>query len=487
MRHQVPARRWAAPPLAAPACAALLLGGSAVAAPRAAGAQGFGLNEIGSCAVGRGFAVTSTPCDDASVLYWNPGAAATQARGLAVHVGASAIQVRGRFTADYTGRTDDADVPVELPPFVGVNWKGRGRVALGLAAYVPYGLTSRWRDDFPGRFTAQRASLRSVYVQPNVAVELVPGRLSVGGGPVVGSSRLELVQALDVSTQTAAPGVTFAQLGFAPGTEFARARIAGSGTGIGFNLGAQARLADWLQLGARYLSPVTFDYDGGEATFTPSPLAAGYVLREGNPLGAPPGTTLARLTEGQFAGAGALAPGQTASTTITHPAQLQVGLGFETDATTLAVEYAAVLWRSFDALPVTFDRRPNGNPSPPSRVLAEEYETSHGLRVGAEHRYRGGLAARAGFGYATSPAPDQTVTPLLPDMDRYNFSVGAAIPLGARLTLDAAYLRVETEGRRGRLGERPDGLSAAETVRQLNDGWFALDANVVSLSLKARF
>ena len=42
--------------------------------PAIARAQAFGLNEIGSCALARGFATTSAPCDDASSIYWNPGA-----------------------------------------------------------------------------------------------------------------------------------------------------------------------------------------------------------------------------------------------------------------------------------------------------------------------------------------------------------------------------------------------------------------------------
>ena len=40
-----------------------------LALPAAAGAQAFGLNEIGSCALARGFATTATPCDDGSSIY----------------------------------------------------------------------------------------------------------------------------------------------------------------------------------------------------------------------------------------------------------------------------------------------------------------------------------------------------------------------------------------------------------------------------------
>ena len=40
--------------------------------PVALSAQAFGLNEIGSCAVARGFATTASPCRDASTIFWNP-------------------------------------------------------------------------------------------------------------------------------------------------------------------------------------------------------------------------------------------------------------------------------------------------------------------------------------------------------------------------------------------------------------------------------
>jgi long-chain fatty acid transport protein len=487
---------------AAGGAAALALAGVVVSAAAPLQAQGFGLNEIGSCAIGRGFAVTGAPCDDASVLYWNPAAAATiMPRGVSAYGGVSAVQVNGSFTSDVGGRLNEGDVPLEFPPFLGVNWRGAGRLALGLAAYVPYGLTSQWREDFPGRFAAQKASLQTIYVQPNVAYELVPGRLSVGGGPVFGHSTLELRQSLDFASSPIASqalltafglpaGSTYAAIGFAEGTEFGRARIHGSGTGFGYNLGVHARLTNSLTIGARYLSQVRFDYEGGDAEFTPSAAANAYVLQAGNPLLAsatpalPAGSTLGTVTGTQFTGTGALAPGQQVSSRIDHPAQFEVGVGFTgIRNTTLSADYALIQWTSFAELPVTFVPRASGGASPPSRTLIEDYGNSNSFRAGAEHRFAGGIAGRAGFSYATSPAPDVTVTPLLPDMDRYNFHVGAGIPIGERYALDAAYLRVETEGRRGRTGER----TAGQTAEQVNNGFYALNANIFSLSLKARF
>ena len=87
---------------------------AALVAPVAVEAQGFGLNEIGSCAVGRGFAVTSIPCNDPSEIYWNPGAT-TALQGWGLYVGAAAVQVNGGFNADSTGRSFPGEVRKSKP------------------------------------------------------------------------------------------------------------------------------------------------------------------------------------------------------------------------------------------------------------------------------------------------------------------------------------------------------------------------------------
>ena len=164
------------------------------AAPNVARGQGFGLNDIGSCAVARAYATTGAPCRDASTIYWNPGAAATLP-GLSVYLGGDIIGVNGGFTADSTLHHTAAKVPTLLVPSVFVNYGmhlGARRVSVGVGVYVPYGLTSQWPTSFPGRFEAQTASLRTIYFQPNLAIEIIPGVLSIGGGPVIGHSDVVL-------------------------------------------------------------------------------------------------------------------------------------------------------------------------------------------------------------------------------------------------------------------------------------------------------
>jgi long-chain fatty acid transport protein len=444
-----------------------------LATPGLAHAQAFGLNEIGTCAISRAFANTSAPCDDASTIYWNPGAI-PKTRGLSVLAGAAVIPLEGDFTQDTTFRRYDADIPTAVVPHVFANYRSGGRLAFGVGVYVPYGLTSQWTDDFPGRFAARKASLRTIYVQPNIAFQLTEG-WSVGIGPVIGHSSVELVQAVDLSQQrTSATGPTFGQLGIPKRTEFARATLKGDAMAYGVNLGFHGRLTPTWEVGGRFLSQVGFKYDDADATFEARPT--GLTLAANNPLGAPAGTPVDALLAGQFTGSGALTS-QKVQTRIMHPAQAQLGFGYTGfPNTTISVDYAWVGWKSFKELPVDFQ----GGAT--DRVLLENYNNTSSLRIGADYRFTNGAAVRAGFAAAASAAPDVTVTPLLPEQDRSYGTIGGGYPITSRLTVDGAYMRIHTPGRRGRIDER---VSAAQTADQLNNGSYTLRANIFALSLKA--
>lgn len=454
-------------------CFALL----ACGLPAGLHAQGFTLNDVGTCAVGRGYAVTAAPCKDPSLIYWNPGAATTLP-GWSIYAGVAAIDVTGDFTADTTGRVDKGDVPVSWPPHLFVNYTPKsGKWAVGVGAYIPYGLTSQWKSDFPGRFEAQKASLASFYIQPNVAFRIAPG-WSIGGGPVFGHSTVELRQSLDLARQFAAPGVTFGMLGFPAGTEFARARLKGSANAWGFNVGLQGQITPDWQLGVRYLSQLDFKYDNADATFTQVPT--NLILASGNPLGLPAGTPLDAVLAGEFQTGGPLTA-QTVSTRIRHPAQLAAGLAYTGFTnTTLDADFIWMKYDVFDQLPVNFQ----GAAAASSVTLIEDYQNSWAVRFGAEHGFANGIKGRAGFSWAKTPAPDATVTPLLPDMNRRNYNLGVGFPLSPTYSVDLGYLFVSTSGRRGRIVER---TSESQTAAQLNSGFYRLHANVFSLSLRAFF
>ncbi|MEO5818851.1 MAG: outer membrane protein transport protein [Gemmatimonadaceae bacterium] len=445
-----------------------------LALPAGAGAQAFGLNEIGTCALGRGFAVTGAPCDDASSIYWNPGAMPSKA-GLSFYGGAAIIALKGDFTRDSSFKRYESDIPSAVVPNVFLNYR-KGKAAYGLGVYVPYGLTSQWGDDFPGRFSAKKASLQTIYVQPNLSYQITDN-WSIGGGPVIGHSTVELIQAIDLSSQNPQPGVTFGQLGIPKYTEFGRATLKGSAMAYGFDVGIHGKLGKDWQTGVRALSQLSFSYDDADATFAQMPT--GLTLAAGNPLGAPAGTPVDALVASQFT-TGALVA-QKVKTQIRHPAQIQVGFGYSgVENTMLSVDYAYVGWKSFNALPVDFQG------TAPDRVLQEDYNNTSSIRFGAERRFMDGKALRLGFTAATSAAPPETVTPLLPEQDRELAMIGGALPLFSGLVLDATYSHIFTPGSRGRIDERTPTMTSAQALT-LNNGAYTLNANIFSFSLKYSF
>ncbi|HEY8767786.1 MAG TPA: outer membrane protein transport protein, partial [Dehalococcoidia bacterium] len=206
----------------------------------------------------------------------------------------------------------------------------------------------------------------------------------------------------------------------------------------------------------------------------------GLVLAANNPFGAPAGTLVDALVASQFTGTGPLTA-QKVSTAIRHPAQAQVGLAYTgIERTTVSFDYAWVGWKSFNQLPVTFAG------TAPSKVIVEDYQNTSSIRFGIERNMTNGIALRGGLASSTSAAPDETVTPLLPEMDRSHGTLGAGIPLMGQFSLDAAYAHVFGRGRRGRIDERPTGSTSAQALA-LNSGFYSLSANILSLSLKASF
>ena len=85
-----------------------------VGLPGGARAQAFGLNEIGSCALARGFAVTGAPCDDGSSIYWNP--ARSEEQRIHRHRRRRRSPRSRRFHTGHDVRVHDLDVSTERVP-----------------------------------------------------------------------------------------------------------------------------------------------------------------------------------------------------------------------------------------------------------------------------------------------------------------------------------------------------------------------------------
>ena len=445
-------------------------------APSAASAQGFAVNEIGSCAVSRAYAVSGAPCNDASTIFWNP-AFASRLPGLTVSAGLALIDLAGEFERDTIGTVYETTAPIAPVPHLFVNYtRPNSRQSIGLGVYVPYGLTVEWGNDFPGRFQAQRASVATIYVQPNFSVR-INDSWSVGGGPILGHSTVELRRSIDLADQRATPTVTFTQLGIMRGTEFGRVDLEGGAFQIGGQVGFHGRMSPSWTIGGRFMLPMWFEYSG-DAHFTqvPTNLILGGTVTP--PFNA--GTPVDALVAGQFGAGGALVE-QRVRTKIVHPAQIQAGVGYTGFPNlTISADYAWAGWKQLQKIIIDFQG------AAPDATLLQEYNHSSAIRLSAEYAAPQveGLRLRGGFSGVATAAPDETVTPLLPEQDRSYATLGVGLPVWRAWSVDAAYARVNTPGRRGRITER---TSTGQTAAQLNTGVYTLGANVFSVTLKGSF
>jgi long-chain fatty acid transport protein len=452
----------------------IALGAAMLGFARDANAQGFQVNEHGTCAMARGGAGVAKACADGSAMFFNPAGILGTRNGWTVSAGATIISAYGGFTDDLTGTTSDLkNHPIPVPHLYAMYQKDR--FAAGLGVFVPYGLGTKWDSTFAGAFAGYDNDLQNAYIQPTVAYRPHP-RVSIGAGfDFVIGRKVKITQLVDASEVEVAPLTTLGMLGVPPGTPFAKATLEGHGTGIGGHFGIVVQPHDRVWFGARYLTRVKVDY-AGDVDFEPYPT--GITLPAGNPFGVPAGTPLDAVLASAFVDGPLLDQDIEASATM--PDQFTAGVAFDvTPALTLLVDYNWVHWALFEELPITFPDDPDL-----SSVTVENYRNTNGFRAGVDWAASSRLAVRGGYIWHTAAAPPETVTPLLPEGERAEFTLGFGYVLSDGFEVNAAYQYLYQQKRRGRTGEFPSG---EPPTLELNNGIFDFKAHLFGLTLTARF
>lgn len=457
-------------------CAATGLALGALALPATASAQGFGVYEHSACAMGRAGATVADPCLDGSSIFFNPAGIA-QLENNVVNGGVTLIAVGGGFTHQETLEVSDLPRTAIPVPTLYLGIPLNNRLALGLGVFVPYGLETSWDEGAQGRFLGYFSKISAIYVQPTVAYK-VNDWLSVGGGVDFTIVSVELKQHLDLSEQIV-PGTSssFATFGIPNRTDFADAQIEGSGTTLGYNLGIIAKATDWISFGVRYLSRQKATLEGGDAKF--SQIETGLFVPVDLPLPGgtvPAGTPVDALVAPLFADGGTLSD-QSVNTVLRFPEQLVLGTAVQVSPQIkLLVDYQYTNWSVFEVLPIEFERIG-------TVTLQQNFVATHGLRLGGEYAFSGDTQLRLGFINHGAAAPAETVTPLLPEGPRSEFTIGFGTRVTKGLRFDFAYQYIDQADRRGR---STDGGSDTPTAG-VNDGLYTFNAHVFGLSLIYKF
>lgn len=419
-------------------------------------AQGYSVNEHGSCAMGRAGTGVASPCPDGSAMFFNPAGLALMPGGKSVaSIGATLIAPSGGFTSDLGNKTELKKKVIPVPAVYFAHGFS-DHVAAGIGLMAPYGLVTEWPDTSQVSYLGYKSQIRAIYIQPTLSVGLAKNRVLLGAGFDVNFLHVNLRQRVDLATtplpSPAPPGATFANLGVPNGTAFADANLSGNGTGVGYHVGLIIKANDRVSLGIRYLSRQKVTIDNGTVDFTP--VNTGIVLAAGNPFGVPAGTPLDAVVAPQFAANSALSD-QGAKTGLRMPEQIAFGVSVKpVNKLSMLFDVQLTHWTVFDTLLLDFELAP-------TETLAENFKNTTAWRIGAEYQISPSSTVRGGLILHNAAEPDGSVTPNLPEGDRTEFTLGFGTRIGSKLGLDLAFQYINQGDRRGRsvpYGQPDNGL-----------------------------
>jgi long-chain fatty acid transport protein len=384
----------------------------AVASAGTAHAAGFALKEQSAQDQGASFAGASARADDPSTLFFNP-AGMTRLPGYQVSVSGSMILPQGNLDSGLSTINTPAG-RVSTGGTVGNNAISQALLgslyatarlspewSVGVAATVPYGLTTKYDTDSVARYYALTSYLRTYNITPSVAYKPIP-ELSIAAGLQIQVADARLSNAIDFGTIGAGLRIP----GFRPGQRDGIASLKGDDTAFGWQVGLLYEPVPGTRLGFDYRSAV-FHTLTGSINFqgVPAPLTAVPTFRGGS------------LTA-----------------KLATPDVYSFGLSQDVGDVTLLAQFDYTMWSRFRNLLATW---PTG-----SSLTVENWTNSGMVSVGADWRVTPEWTLRSGIAYDQTPVQLVDRTPRIADADRYWLSVGATWKPTSKIAVSAAYTHV---------------------------------------------
>lgn len=376
-------------------CLSTVAGISLMPFATTAHAAAFYLQEQSVKAAGRAFSGEVADTGPES-LWWNPASIAGMARPSA-YLGFSAILPKGRVADTGTlilrpgqepagvGGDPMARNPINngFLPSGAVAMPLNDRVAVGLAVTSPYSFTTNYEGDSWVRYTADKTKLRTIDIQPSIAIAATDWlRIGVAAN----------VEYSDASLSNKLPNLS-------PLIDDGDQRLKGDGWDLGWSAGFQMH-SDVVTVGFSYKSSIKHKLKGNVET---SGLAG--------PLEANNGRI---------------------DTTASFRTPWQATLGARvrtTDSLTLNGQIVRYGWNKFDAIRLG---------APLDAAIPENYRNTWSFAGGVDYDVDPRLTLRAGVQHDQTPTRTGERDARVPDANRWNYSAGASYAVSPSFTVDAA-------------------------------------------------
>jgi long-chain fatty acid transport protein len=387
-------------------------------------ASGFALIEDGASGQGNAFAGAAAVAEDATTVFFNP-AGMTRLASRQIVVAGHLIST----TADFKNQGSAESPLIGGAPLTGANADGGGLAgvpnlyyvqpagngwAFGVGINAPFGLATKYDDNWVGRYHAVESDLKTVNINPSLAFK-ASDALSLGAGINLQYVDVTLSSAIDFGALCFAalgPG-TCTSTGALPQQADGFARLTGDNGGDlswGYNLGLLYELDPATRIGLAYRSEIRHHVKG-HADFT-VPAAGAFAVGAGT-----------------FIDTGLKA-------TVTLPQSASLSLYHDLNSNlALLADVTWTGWSAFDELRIRYD-----NPNQPDTVTTENWKDTWRYSIGAIYKLNSMWLLRGGVAYDETPVPDAAHrTARVPDNDRTWLSVGTSWLYSKALTIDVGY------------------------------------------------
>jgi long-chain fatty acid transport protein len=354
-------------------------------------ANGFGLPDQDAFATARGEAFVAT-ADNPSAIYYNP-AGITQLEGNNLRAGVYGINYNPSFrppsTALNHGKTyHSSDNYAAIPQFFYTYTPTNIPVSFGLGVYAPFGGKMSWPQDTGFRTVAISGSLQYLTINPVMAVKLSPG-FSIGAGLMVNYAKINIDQGL---TKFAQPAVNYFNFD-------------ADGWSVGYNLGARWQPIEKISFGATFRSAALVEMSGQTHFVQDSVFPQSH---------------------------------RSATADFNFPMTVVGGVSYRpTPKWNIELDANYTDWSSFGTVDI------HQSPPPPPPMKSDipyhlDWQASWMYELGVTRYFDHGWQVSGGYAFNANSVPDKYYTPLVADMNRNFFSVGAGHK-GKTFDFDVAY------------------------------------------------
>ena len=420
--------------------------------------------------LGNAFAGGAAAADNACTVWFNP-AGMTNLKQSEFIIGLHGIVPSLEYTDEgstiFTGQPltggDGGDAGESaIVPNLYFSQKIGNRMAWGIGVNAPYGLETKYEDDWIGRYYAVQSEIVTVNINPAFAFEITEG-FSIGVGVNYQTIDATLSQQVDSGSAClggelsgALPVGTCLLFGQSPQNNDIFAEVEADDSAFGYNAGVFWAPNEFFHLGLHYRSKIEYDLEGDNTFTYPDPGTQAFAGLVGlTNSGASANVELPDTINGSF-------------------------WWMASKKWAIMGDVMRTGWSSIPELRIEFD---NGAPD---SVVTLDLEDAWRYSLGATWYASQKWALRLGLARDETPVPSVELrTPRLPDENRTWYTVGFDYNFSPKMGINVSYGLIDIKEAKIDKSAFPPG--SEDFLRGNFQGAFDFGVNILSAQFSWKF